>query len=58
MLRICTDSVILPPGSQRKIGVLSRRDFQTVHDFLKENAQLRREFAYEDFVRLAAFETP
>lgn len=58
MLRICTDSIAPPPGSHRKAGVLSRRDFRLVHDFLKENGQLRNDFTYDEFVRLDAFEAP
>lgn len=58
MLRICSDSIVPPPGSPRKTGILSRRDFRAVYDFLKDNGQLRRDFAYDDFVRLDAFEKP
>ncbi len=56
MLGVCIDSVFPPAGSPREIGVLSRKDFDAMHDFLKENGQLRHEFTYEDFVKLDAIE--
>lgn len=56
MLGVCIDSVLIPEDKGRKIGVLSRRDFDIMHEFLNENGQLRQEFSYDDFVRLDAIE--
>ncbi len=56
MLGVCLDSVFIPESTGRKPGVLSRRDFTIMHDFLKENEQLRQTFSYDDFVRLDAIE--
>lgn len=54
MLGVCTDSVFVAPGGTRRTGVLSRDDFTTMHDFLKDNGQLRQPFTYDEFIR---FET-
>lgn len=54
MLGVCLDSVFIPEGRGRTRGVLSRRDFDVMHDFLRDNGQLRQPFAYDDFVKLDA----
>lgn len=51
MLGICVDSVFNVDPAKRRAGVLSRDDFQIMHDFLLENGQLWQTFTYEDFVR-------
>lgn len=56
MLGVVVKSVFPEKGSPRKTGVLSRKDFQTMHDFLFENGQLRQRFGYDEFVRLDAVE--
>lgn len=56
MQGVCLDSVFIPEGLGRTRGVLSRRDFDVMHDFLRENGQLRQPFTYDDFVRLDAIE--
>lgn len=56
MLGVCTESVFVPDGGGRKTGVLSRKDFDVMHAFLKENGQLRQDFSYDEFVRLDAVE--
>lgn len=56
MLGVCTDSVFIPEDKGRKIGVLSRSDFDIMHTFLSENGQLRQAFSYDDFVRLDAID--
>ena len=54
MLGVCVDSVFVSPDSKRRTGVLSREDFNVMHDFLQENGQLRQSFPYDDFVSLDA----
>ncbi len=56
MLGVCIDSVFIPEDKGRRIGVLSRNDFDVMHDFLSENGQLRQAFSYDDFVRLDAID--
>lgn len=56
MLGVCVESVFPPAGSARRLGVLSRRDFDAMHAFLMESGQIRRGFSYEDFVRFDAAE--
>ena len=58
MLRICSESVVPPEGSPRSVGKLSRADFDAVKNFLRDNGQIRYDFAYEDFVCLDAAEPP
>ena len=58
MLRICTESLVPPEGSGRTRGRLARTDFEAIKRFLRDNGELRHDFAYEDFVRLDAVEPP
>ena len=56
MLDHILDSVFIPKELSRKLGVLSRADFDAMHKFLNDNGQLRQPVEYDDFVKFHAFE--
>lgn len=56
MLEVCSGGIFPPEGSGRKPGVLAKKDFTFMRDFLRDNGQLPNMVEYEEMVALDAVE--